>query len=73
MWDDFTDFELAELAGTYGIEEELVFAYDLSLANRGEIESRLTEIEYDLAFAKISLDFNSDLVYNCLTEEGTLQ
>ena len=63
MWKDFTDFELAELAGTYGIEDELVFAGDLSLANRAEIESRLTEIEYDL-FLKEEFDFNSDVEYN---------
>ena len=63
MWKDFSDFELAELAGTYGIEDELVFAGDLSLANRAEIESRLAEIEYDL-FLKEEFDFNSDVEYN---------
>lgn len=63
MWKDFTDFELAELAGTYGIEDELVFAGDLSLANRAEIESRLTAIEYDM-FLQEEVDFNSDVEYN---------
>ena len=64
MWNDFSDFELAELAGTYGIEDELVFAGDLSLANRNEIESRLTEIEYAIAFDQTEFDFNSEVAYN---------
>lgn len=63
MWKDFTDFELAQLAGNYGIEEELVFAGDLSLANRSEIESRLTAIEYDMAFQE-EVAFNSQVEYN---------
>ena len=63
MWTDFSDFELAELAGTYGIEDELVFSNDLSLANRSEIESRITEIEYAMAFQE-EVDFNSMLGYN---------
>jgi hypothetical protein len=63
MWKDFTDFELAELAGTYGIEDELVFAGDLSLANRAEIESRLTAIEYDM-FLQEEVAFNSEVEYN---------
>ena len=64
MWTDFSDFELAELAGTYGIEDELVFAGDLSLANRSEIESRLTAIEYAMAFDQTEFDFNSEVTYN---------
>lgn len=63
MWEDFSDFELAELAGKYGIEDELVFAGDLSLANRSEIESRLTAIEYDFAFQE-EVAFNSEVAYN---------
>ena len=63
MWNDFSDFELAELAGTYGIEDELVFAGDLSLANRSQIESRLTAIEYDFAFQE-EVAFNSEVAYN---------
>jgi hypothetical protein len=63
MWEDFSDFELAELAGNYGIEEELVFSGDLSLANRSEIESRLTAIEYDMAFQE-EVAFNSEVAYN---------
>jgi len=64
MWDDFSDFELAELAGTYGIENELEFAGDLSLANRSDIESRLTSIEYAMAFDQTEVDFNSEVAYN---------
>jgi len=64
MWDDFSDFELAELAGTYGIEDKLVFAGDLSLANRSDIESRLTSIEYAMAFDQTEVDFNSEVTYN---------
>jgi hypothetical protein len=52
MWKDFTDFELAELAGQYGLEDSLVFAGDLSLANRNEIEALLTEVELDMAFGE---------------------
>jgi len=63
MWEDFIDFDLAELAGKYGIEDELVFAGDLSLANRSEIESRLTAIEYDMAFQE-EVAFNSEVAYN---------
>jgi hypothetical protein len=63
MWEDFSDFDLAELAGKYGIEDELVFAGDLSLANRSEIESRLTAIEYDMAFQE-EVAFNSEVAYN---------
>jgi len=64
MWNDFSDFELAQLAGSYGIEDELVFATDLSLANRSEIESRLTAIEYAMAFDEKEVDFNSEVEYN---------
>jgi len=63
MWEDFSDFELADLAGKYGIEDELIFAGDLSLANRSEIESRLTAIEYDMAFQE-EVVFNSEVAYN---------
>ena len=63
MWDDFTDFELAELAGTYGLEEELVFCGDLSLANRAEIEKLLTATEHDMAFQD-NVVFNSEVEYN---------
>ena len=61
MWDDFSDFELAHLANQYGIEDSLIFAKDLSLVNRNEIESLLTQIEYDDAFL---LDNKSEPAYN---------
>jgi hypothetical protein len=52
MWNDFNDFELAELAGQYGLEDSIVFAGDLSLANRSELESLLTAAEHDMAFGE---------------------
>lgn len=62
MWEDFSDYELATLAGQYGLEESLVFAGDLSLANREEIEALLTAAEYDLAFPQEVVDFNSEVM-----------
>ena len=50
MWNEFSDYELAELAGRYGFEDLLVFAGDLSLANRDEVEKFLTEYELAEAF-----------------------
>ena len=50
MWSDFSDFELAELAGSYGLEDMLVFAGDLSLVNRDEVENVLTQYELSEAF-----------------------
>jgi hypothetical protein len=52
MWDDFSDFELATLAGQYGLEDSLIFSGDLSLANRGEIETLLTNCELEMAFGE---------------------
>ena len=52
MWDEFSDFELAELAGRYGLEDNLVFDYNLGLANRDEIEKLLTEYELSEAFGE---------------------
>jgi hypothetical protein len=51
MWVDFNDYQLAKLCYTYGMEEELVWADDLTLANRGFIETILTDFELDLAAA----------------------
>lgn len=64
MWDDFSDYELAELAGAYGLEDSLVFANDLSLANRPEVEKLLTAAEYEIAFPIEILDNNSEVEYN---------
>ena len=57
MWNDFSDFELATLAADYWLEESIVFAADLSLANRAELEHFLTEAEFELYF-------NSEVEYN---------
>jgi hypothetical protein len=61
MWADFSDFELATLAHQYGIEDSLIWCGDFSLYNRNEIESLLTQIEYDDAFL---LDNKSEPAYN---------
>ena len=55
MWSDFSDYELAELAGRYGLEDNLVFDYELSLANRDEIEKLLTEFEWEIVNAERSI------------------
>ena len=52
MWKDFSDFEIAELAGRYGLEDDLIFAGDLSLSNRDEIENLLTLVEHEFAFGE---------------------
>jgi len=54
MWSEFNDYELAKLCYTYGMEEELVFADDLTLANREFIEILLTDFELDLAEAEMN-------------------
>ena len=52
MWDGFTDFELCELAFTYGIQEQLDinFSERFRLINRSEIERLLTIVEMENAF-----------------------
>jgi hypothetical protein len=62
MWNEFNDFELAEIAGRYGLEDLLVFCADLTLANRAEIEDLLALHEFDTAFP--ALYNNSDVEYN---------
>ena len=58
MWNDFSDAEIIDLATQYGIEEEMVVIGGL-LFNREEVESRLTEVEYENAFGEcFSLDLN---------------
>ena len=59
MWKDFSDFELAELAGRYGLEDMLEFNSDFSLANRQGVENLLTLEEYDIAFG---VDNNTELM-----------
>jgi hypothetical protein len=52
MWDDFSDFELAQLVGSYGQADMIVFNESLQLANRGELEQFLTKLEFDIAFGE---------------------
>jgi hypothetical protein len=76
MWDDFTDFELAELAFLYGLQDEVhasTWNFNLTLRNRPELERILTKYEYDAAFSQKSLAFNSESTYNSTIEEGNLQ
>lgn len=62
MWNDFSDYELCEIAGSYGLEDELVFAADLTLANRERIEQLLTDVEFSMAFSV--LDEKQEIAYN---------
>lgn len=62
MWNDFSDYELATLAGSYGLQDYIVFNENLQLANREELECVLTEYEYNLAFPQEIVDFNSEVV-----------
>lgn len=54
MWNDFSDFELAELCFTYGIQDDLELKFDnrFKLVNRTEIEELLTAIELEMAFGE---------------------
>jgi hypothetical protein len=61
MWNDFNDFELAEIAAQYGFQDQLDFNGDLRLANRVAIEDLLTAYEFETAF---SVDNNSEVAYN---------
>ncbi len=61
MWNDFNDFELAEIAAQYGFQDQLEFNGDLRLANRKAIEDLLTAYEFETAF---SVDNNSEVAYN---------
>ena len=53
MWDGFTDFELCELAFTYGIQEQLDinFSERFKLINREEIERLLTIAEMNEVYS----------------------
>lgn len=62
MWNDFSDYELCEIAGSYGLEDELVFCPDLTLANRERIEQLLTDVEFSMAFSV--LDEKQEIAYN---------
>ena len=66
MWQDYSDFELAQLAGEYGIADELVFNERFQLTNREHIEDCITQIEFELAYPaeQESLDFFPEVEYN---------
>jgi len=65
MWNDFSDFELAQLAGTYGLQDYVDFNDQLRLSNREHLEAILTEYEYALAWGvPEGIDFNSEVAYN---------
>ena len=53
MWVDFNDYQLAELCYAYGMEEELVWADNLTLSNRDFIETLLTNFELDMAASEV--------------------
>jgi hypothetical protein len=52
MWEDFSDFEIAELAFQYGLGDslELRFNERFQLMNRTQIEEMLTAVEMSSAF-----------------------
>lgn len=52
MWEDFSDFEIAELVGKHGQEDMIVFNENLQLANRAELEQFLTDLEFVMAFGE---------------------
>lgn len=52
MWKDFTDWELAEIAAQYHLQDELEFNSDLALMNREHIETLLTQTEFEMAFGE---------------------
>jgi hypothetical protein len=62
MWEDFNDFELAEIAAQYHFQDELEFTSDFKLLNRPRIEQLLTDYEFSMAF--YSVDQKSEVVYN---------
>lgn len=66
MWADYSDLELAQLAGDYGISDELEFNDRLELINREVIEDHITQIEFENAFPAEQevLDFYPEVEYN---------
>jgi hypothetical protein len=64
MWAEYSDFEIAQLAGDYGIADEVEFNERLELSNREYLENCITQIEYENAFPQDSLDFNEEVAYN---------
>jgi hypothetical protein len=52
MWSGFSDWELAEIAAQYNLQDELDFNLDLTLMNRARIETLLTQVELEMAFGE---------------------
>lgn len=52
MWNEFSDFEIAELAYQYGFGDEIEFNSDLRLFNRKQLETMLTLREHNMAFGE---------------------
>jgi hypothetical protein len=54
QWSDFDDFELACLCADYGYEDalEIVEILPVKLANRAQIETLLTQHEFEMAFGE---------------------
>lgn len=52
MWKDFSDWQLAEIAAQYHLQDELDFDLDLNLVNREHIEKLLTATEFEMAFGE---------------------
>ena len=54
MWDEYSDYELACLSAEYGMAESCVFSemIPVRLANRAEVESLLTQFEFETAFGE---------------------
>ena len=63
MFEKFSDFELAKLAGKYGLQDHLEFNSRLQLSNREHIENIIYKHEYELHFAN-ELAFYSEIEYN---------
>jgi len=66
MWNDFSDFELAELAFNYGLQVYVNFDITptgFKLSKREELECIIAEHEYALAYDEKQevLDFYSEV------------
>lgn len=52
MWEEFSDLELAQIAGNYEMQDLLEFSSDFTLTNRAAVEKILTEYEFVEAFGE---------------------
>lgn len=66
MWEGFSDYELVQLAGEYGIADECEFNDRLELSNREHVEDCITQLEFESAYPaeQESLDFYPEVEYN---------